>query len=130
MDARAQRAIQNNERIGAHVRRELSEARSLVQEAEELGAKVETKRYCLGRYPNLIGRYFLSKQAEKKTKSMTDLNRRLERKAKFAYRETLKYMDTPGDFFHSASGELAYQELLNSLRDETVNRIGLYGIAW
>ncbi|XP_052486013.1 disease resistance protein At4g27190-like [Gossypium raimondii] len=90
------------------------------------------KRWCLNWCPNWIWRYQLSKKAMKKTQDMSELLEEFGRLGPVGYRDptalpTIDFLCSK-EFVVSESSKVAFNQIIEALKDENINMIGLWGI--
>ncbi|KAI4308523.1 hypothetical protein L6164_031585 [Bauhinia variegata] len=124
------RAERETLEIDGDVKEWLVNAGILIEEAEKLEQKAITNRsYCLGHFPNCIQRYRMGKQAARKINAIIKHNQSREFQ-KFSQRALLSRMEDyfQGDFVLFDSRRSLYYSLLESLKEDEISIIGLYGI--
>ncbi|XP_030937752.1 uncharacterized protein LOC115963005 isoform X2 [Quercus lobata] len=125
-----ERAAMNNEIAEKDVERWLTNVNQLMEEVQALEIKVQVNlRFCNGWCPDWIRQYKLCKEAIQKTNVVKELQDR----GKFS--ELTHRAPTPGieifsssDFEVFESTKLAFQQIMEALRDDNSKRIGLHGI--
>ncbi|OMP12122.1 Disease resistance protein [Corchorus olitorius] len=132
VEARVKGAEDQNQTIDAVVQLWRTEASTLQQDVESfLQVKIQENRRCLinTRCPDLFWRYRLSKQAAKKSLSISDLTE----KSKF---EVIGHpADLPRitllpskEFMPSKSADFAEKQIMEALKNDGVNIIGVWGM--
>ncbi|KAI9117747.1 hypothetical protein K1719_011162 [Acacia pycnantha] len=126
---RAKEAKKKTHKVVSKVEEWLNKADFLMTEVAELQEKTKkrNKISCLKHCPNLINRYNLAKQLEKKTTEIKTHNQ--VQFSEFSRLATLVGMNyfASKDFVHFDSRKVAYDRLLRSL-DDGIHMIGLYGM--
>ena len=124
-----ERAAMNNEIAEKDVERWLTNVNRLMEEVQALEIKVQVNlRFCNGWCPDWIQQYKLCKEAIQKTNVVKEL----QDKGKFSV--LTHCAPIPGIEIFSSSFEvfesrkLAFQQIMEALRDDNSKRIGLHGI--
>ena len=119
------KATNRTENISVEVRNWLEDADSLTQE------DTKTKSTCFfGCFPNCIWRYRRGKDLERKTHDINRLNIEYNNFKNISLPSELPEVeyDSSNDFVQFQSRKLAYKRLMEALKDDDNNVIGLQGI--
>ncbi|XP_052884803.1 disease resistance protein At4g27190-like [Gossypium arboreum] len=97
-----------------------------------LEEEIELNKRCLKWCPNWIWRYQLSKKAMKKTQDIAELLEKFGRLGPVGYRDptalpTIDFLCSK-EFVFSKSSETAFYQIIEALKDENINMIGLWGM--
>ncbi|XP_019433962.1 PREDICTED: uncharacterized protein LOC109340689 isoform X2 [Lupinus angustifolius] len=128
----AKKAKEETKKIDTADERWLKVAEILIADAGKLEEKAtNSKCYCLRSCPNWIGRYCLAKQIEKKTKAMLDHGNKEGNK----FKQFDRLLTLPGMEYYSNEGfiyfnstKVAYDKIIDALKDDEVDMVGLYGM--
>ncbi|KAF7833688.1 Disease resistance protein [Senna tora] len=127
---RANESKKKTEKIVIDVEKWLNDAYSLMERVVELeeNAKKRRKKSCLKYCPNWIRRYGLAKQLEEKISEITKHSQiEFPEFSRLATLVGMKYFSSEG-FVCFESRKVAYEGLLEALKDDEVRMIGLYGM--
>ncbi|KAI4306726.1 hypothetical protein L6164_029979 [Bauhinia variegata] len=130
VQARAEKAIQEGKKIDIMVEKWLKDANTMIEEVEKLEKRVKSKNTCcFGRCPNLIWRYHVGKQVSEKAKVMFELNNKIN------FQEFARPVTPPGMEYFSSQGfmyfnstKVAWDQVMEALKDDKVSMIGLWGM--
>ncbi|KAG8637046.1 hypothetical protein MANES_15G072800v8 [Manihot esculenta] len=122
-------ATRNAEEIEKDVLAWLTDANKALEDAKCLENEKEEGKRCFSKWcPYFISRYRLSRKMAKKGLSLS----KLQEKGNFSrvfYYATLPCIEfLSKDFMPSESSKLALNRIMEALRDDNVNMIGLYGM--
>ncbi|KAJ7949634.1 Disease resistance protein [Quillaja saponaria] len=123
-------AIKRTEKIEIVVEKWLENSDDLIQEVEKLEEDMKVNMNCfLGCCPNYIWRYRLSKKVSKKREAMIELivNSKFQKLSRLATLPGIDYFSS-GNFVCFKSTKLAYDLLLEALKDDMSYMIGLFGM--
>ncbi|CAL0307533.1 unnamed protein product [Lupinus luteus] len=128
----AKKAKEETKMIDPADQKWLKVAEILIADASNLEEKAtNSKCYCFRSCPNLIGRYCLAKQIEKKTKAMLDHKNKEGNK----FKQFERLLTLPGMEYYSNEGfiyfnstKVAYDKIIDALKDDEVDMVGLYGM--
>ncbi|CAL0307550.1 unnamed protein product [Lupinus luteus] len=128
----AKRAKKETKKIDTADEKWLKVAEILITDARKLEEKAtNSKCCCLRSCPNWIGRYCLAKQIEKKTKAMLDHKNKEGNK----FRQFDHLLPLPGMEYYCKEGVIyfnsikaAYDQIIDALKDDEVDMVGLYGM--
>ncbi|KAE9614955.1 putative Receptor L-domain, winged helix-turn-helix DNA-binding domain-containing protein [Lupinus albus] len=128
----AKKAKEETKKIDTADDKWLKVAEILIADAGKLEEKAtNSKCYCLRSCPNWIGRYCLAKQIEKKTKAMLDHKNKEGNK----FKQFDRLLTLPGMEYYSNEGfiyfnstKVAYDKIIDALKDDEVDMVGLYGM--
>ncbi|KAK3198952.1 hypothetical protein Dsin_022367 [Dipteronia sinensis] len=127
---RVDRAIKDTDEIEKKVEKWLKDVTDVVADAEDLEKQSSEKKTCLnGCCPNCIWRYHLARRAQKKISIML----KLKDGGKFdnvSHRATLPAINvlTPKDFMLFESTTYTFNLIIEALKDDKTNVVGLYGM--
>ncbi|KAI4318231.1 hypothetical protein L6164_026020 [Bauhinia variegata] len=128
--ARAETAKKEGKKVDIMVEKWLKDANTIIEEVEKLEKRVKSKNTCcFGRCPNLIWRYHVGKQLLEKTKVMLEHNSKINF-PEFARPTTplgMKYFSSRG-FMYFNSTKVAWDQVMEALKDDKVSMIGLWGM--
>ncbi|KAK5834061.1 disease resistance protein At4g27190-like [Gossypium arboreum] len=133
---RQQREIEDAERqlllIHKDVQNLQSKAGETLSDMETLEEEIQLNKRCLKWCPNWIWRYKLSKKAMKKTQDISELLEKFDRLGPVGYRDptalpTIDFLCSK-EFVFSKSSETAFYQIIEALKDENINMIGLWGM--
>ncbi|XP_073221261.1 uncharacterized protein [Cicer arietinum] len=128
---RIDRAKKQTKKTAGLVENWLKQANDDIDNVEELLKKAKTnKSFCFGRCPNWIWRYQLGRQLSERKRMIKIYN-----KEGSHYAEIERLTKLPGLGYFSSerclkfdSRKYAYDQLVNALKNDKVNMIGLYGM--
>ncbi|TYI84771.1 hypothetical protein E1A91_D05G390100v1 [Gossypium mustelinum] len=133
---RLQHEIEDAERqlllIQKDVQNLQSKAGETVSDMGTLEGEIQLNKRCLNWCPNWIWRYQLSKKAMKKTQDMSELLEKFGRLGPVGYRDptalpTIDFLCSK-EFVVSESSKVAFNQIIEALKDENINMIGLWGM--
>ncbi|KAK4576172.1 hypothetical protein RGQ29_026924 [Quercus rubra] len=125
-----ERAAMNNEIAEKDVESWLTNVNQLMVEVQALEIKVQVNlRFCNGCCPDWIRQYKLCKEAMQKTNVVKELQDK-GKFSKLTHRAPIPGIEifSSSDFEVFESTKLAFQQILEALRDDNSKRIGLHGI--
>ncbi|TXG66914.1 hypothetical protein EZV62_008189 [Acer yangbiense] len=123
-----ERAKRNSEEIEKDVEKWLMDVQNVLEEIQRLEDDIQVKKtFLCGRCPNLRWRYKLSKRAVKKTSVMLKLqdSGRFDR---VSHSTTLPGVEGPKDFISFKPTEYAFSQIMEALKNDKINMVGLYGM--
>ncbi|KAK0601298.1 hypothetical protein LWI29_022924 [Acer saccharum] len=119
MQHRVDRAIKDTDEIEKKVEKWLKDVTDVVADAEDLDKQAREKKTCLnGLCPNLIWRYQMARRAQKKKSIMLTLT----------YGGKFDNFLTPKDFMLFESTAKSFNLIIEALKDDKTNVVGLYGM--
>ncbi|KAK9025569.1 hypothetical protein V6N11_038432 [Hibiscus sabdariffa] len=120
--------LQNRE-IEKDVEDWLTNAETVLQEAHNLEIRIQENRKCFSCCPNLCWRYWLSKEMDEKNVSITQLvdSSKFDRVGRRVSLPGIEFF-TPKDLIASKSSVSALNEIMESLKDDAINMIGVWGM--
>ncbi|KAK8579129.1 hypothetical protein V6N12_069459 [Hibiscus sabdariffa] len=123
-------AVRQTEEIEEDVQDWLMEANKVLQDVRILETEIDENRRCFNWCPNLHWRYQLSKKVAKKKLIVVKL-RETSIFQRVGHRSMLPVIEflPSKDFMPSKSSEKAFNQIMESLKDDDVSMIGLYGMA-
>ncbi|KAG8492271.1 hypothetical protein CXB51_009937 [Gossypium anomalum] len=133
---RLQREIEDAERqlLLTHkdVQNLQAKASETLSDMGTLEEEIQLNKRCLKWCPNWIWRYQLSKKAMKKTQDIAELLEKFGRLGPVGYRDptalpTIDFLCSK-EFVFSKSSETAFYQIIEALKDENINMIGLWGM--
>ncbi|KAL1174912.1 hypothetical protein V6Z11_A04G049300 [Gossypium hirsutum] len=133
---RLQREIEDAERqlllIHKDVQNLQAKASETLSDMGTLEEEIQLNKRCLKWCPNWIWRYQLSKKAMKKTQDIAELLEKFGRLGPVGYRDptalpTIDFLCSK-EFVFSKSSETAFYQIIEALKDENINMIGLWGM--
>ncbi|KAK0601875.1 hypothetical protein LWI29_028305 [Acer saccharum] len=130
MQHRVDGAIKDTDEIEKDVEKWLRDVTAVVADAEDLEKQTREKKTCLnGLCPNWIWRYQMARRAQKKISIMS----KLKDGGKFdniSHRTTLSGINvlTPKDFMPFESTTCTFNLIIEALKDDRTNVVGLYGM--
>ncbi|KAI4318227.1 hypothetical protein L6164_026016 [Bauhinia variegata] len=126
----AETAKKKGKKIDIMVEKWLKDANTMIEEVEKLEKRVKSKNTCcFGRCPNLIWRYHVGKQVLEKTKVMLEHNNKINfpEFARPASPPDMKCFSSRG-FMYFNSTKVAWDQVMEALKDDKVSMIGLWGM--
>ncbi|KAK0599315.1 hypothetical protein LWI29_004194 [Acer saccharum] len=131
MQHRVDRAIKDTDEIEKKVEKWLKDVTDVVADAEDLEKQTREKKTCLnGLCPNLIWRYQMARRAQKKISTMSKLKDDGDKFDNISHRTTLSGINvlTPKDFMLFESITNSFNLIIEALKDDKMNVVGLYGM--
>ncbi|TXG67022.1 hypothetical protein EZV62_008297 [Acer yangbiense] len=123
-----ERAKRNTEEIEKDVEKWLMDVQNVLEEIQRLEDEMQVKKtFLCGQCPNWGCRYKLSKRAVKKMSEMAKL-RESGKFDRLSYSTTLPGVEGPKDFISFKPTEYASSQIMEALKNDTINMIGLYGM--
>ncbi|XVF18478.1 hypothetical protein REPUB_Repub11eG0025000 [Reevesia pubescens] len=118
-----------NQEIETYVEDWLKNAENVLNDVQSLNGRIEENKKCFRWCPNWSWRYRLSKEIEKKTEDITQLvnNSKFEIIGHRAPLPAIEFMPSK-DFVVSKSSTAAFNKIMEALKDEKVNMIGVWGM--
>ncbi|KAH1063578.1 hypothetical protein J1N35_028565 [Gossypium stocksii] len=109
-----------------------SRAGETLSDTGTLEEEIQLNKRCFNWCPNWIWRYQLSKKAMKKTQDISELLENFGRLGPVGYRDptalpTIDFLCSK-EFVFSKSSETAFYQIIEALKDEHINMIGLWGM--
>ncbi|KAI4313193.1 hypothetical protein L6164_026191 [Bauhinia variegata] len=127
---RSEKAKEKMRKMDTVVINWMEQANSLIEEVNKLEEEANSnKSYCFGHFPNWIWRYHAGKLIVEKTKEAIELVQKsnFQEFSRPATPPGMKYFSSEG-FIYFESTKMAYDKLLEALKDDDVSMIGLYGM--
>ncbi|KAK0600860.1 hypothetical protein LWI29_019014 [Acer saccharum] len=131
MQSRVDIAIKNTEEIDKKVEDWRRDVTAVVADAEDLKNQTREMKTCLnGLCPNLIWRYQMARRAQKKIGIMLKLKDDGDKFDNIAHRTALSGINvlTPKDFMPFGSTTNTFDLIIEALKDDKTNVVGLYGM--
>ncbi|RHN67205.1 putative P-loop containing nucleoside triphosphate hydrolase [Medicago truncatula] len=127
---RVKQAKERTEIIEKPVEKWLDEVKSLLEEVEALKQRMRTNTRCFQRDFPTWRRYRLSKQMVKKAQAMERLKGKsnIQPFSHLAPLPGIQYQYSSENFTCFQSTKVAYNQLLELLRDDCIHMIGVYGM--
>ncbi|KAB2032512.1 hypothetical protein ES319_D05G379500v1 [Gossypium barbadense] len=127
---RLQHEIEDAERRVLLIQKDVQNLQSKADKA--LSEEIQLNKRCLNWCPNWIWRYQLSKKAMKKTQYISELLEKFGRLGPVGYRDptalpTIDFLCSK-EFVVSESSKAAFNQIIEALKDENINMIGLWGM--
>ncbi|XP_052884637.1 probable disease resistance protein At4g27220 isoform X2 [Gossypium arboreum] len=109
-----------------------SRADETLSDMGTLEEEIQLNKRCLNWCPNCSWRYQLSKKAKKKIQDISELLERFGRLGPVGYRDptalpTIDFLCSK-EFVVSESSKAAFKQIIEALKDENINMIGLWGM--
>ncbi|KAH1063574.1 hypothetical protein J1N35_028561 [Gossypium stocksii] len=109
-----------------------SRADETLSDMGTLEEEIQQNKTCLNWCPNWIWRYQLSKKAMKKTQDISELLEKCGRLGPVGYSDptalpTIDFLCSK-EFVVSESSKAAFTQIIEALKDENINMIGLWGM--
>ncbi|KAK8358805.1 hypothetical protein V6Z12_A04G048400 [Gossypium hirsutum] len=109
-----------------------SRADETLSDMGTLEEEIQLNKRCLNWCPNCSWRYQLSKKAKKKIQDISKLLERFGRLGPVGYRDptalpTIDFLCSK-EFVVSESSKAAFKQIIEALKDENINMIGLWGM--
>ncbi|XVF18473.1 hypothetical protein REPUB_Repub11eG0027200 [Reevesia pubescens] len=129
LDRKVKEAKLQNQEIETYVEDWLKNADNVLKDVQSLEGRIEENKRCFRWCPNWIWRYRLIKEIEKKTENITKLvnNSKFERVGHHAELPGIEFMSSK-DFVFSKSSTAAFKKIMEALKDDKVNMIGVGGM--
>ncbi|CAK7323939.1 unnamed protein product [Dovyalis caffra] len=126
----ARRAERNDEEIEKDVNKWLEDAKKEIEDANHLDEQIEKNGKCFTWCPNWMPRCKLSKASAKKIKTLRELEEKSRKFQTLSHKAPLQDKEFLPDenFTPSESSKEAFEQIMEALRDDKVNMIGLYGM--
>ncbi|KAK3198949.1 hypothetical protein Dsin_022364 [Dipteronia sinensis] len=122
------RAKRKTEEIEKDVEKWIMDVHNILEEIQRLEDDMQVKKtFLCGHCPNWGWRYKLSKRAVKKTSVML----KLQESGKFdrvSHTTTLSGVEGPKDFISFKPTEYAFRQIIETLKNDKMNMVGLYGM--
>ncbi|GAV68649.1 NB-ARC domain-containing protein [Cephalotus follicularis] len=121
------RAKQNSEAINDDVRKWVSDVEDILKRVQNLEEKLRpNKRWLCGQCPNMIWRYHLGKDAMKEMAAI----KMLQQEGDFGQvsHHTIVDVNIPSQETLFESTESAFDQIMEALKSDDCNMVGLYGI--
>ncbi|MBA0673441.1 hypothetical protein Goklo_024947, partial [Gossypium klotzschianum] len=127
---RLQHEIEDAERRLLLIQKDVQNLKSKADKT--LSEEIQLNKRCLNWCPNWIWRYQLSKKAMKRTQNIFELLERFGRLGPVGYRDptalpTIDFLCSK-EFVVSESSKGAFNQIIEALKDENINMIGLCGM--
>ncbi|KAI9187481.1 hypothetical protein LWI28_028694 [Acer negundo] len=123
-----ERAKRNTEKIEKDVEKWLMDVQTVLEEIQVLKDEIEVKKtFLCGRCPNWRWRYKLSRRAVKKTREMSKLRERGNFN-RVSHSTSLTDVEGPKDFKSFKPMEVAFSKIMEALKNDKNNMVGLYGM--
>ncbi|XVF18492.1 hypothetical protein REPUB_Repub11eG0026400 [Reevesia pubescens] len=116
--------------IEKHVEEWLTKAGNALKDVQSLEGRIAENKRCIRWCPNWSWRYGLSKEIEKKTGDITNLvnqSKSIQIVGHRALLHGIEFMPSK-DFVVSKSSASAINEIMEALKNDKVNMIGLWGM--
>ncbi|XVF18468.1 hypothetical protein REPUB_Repub11eG0023900 [Reevesia pubescens] len=129
LDRKVKEAKLQNKEIETYVEDWLKNAEDLLNDVQSLDRRIAENKRCFRWCPNWSWRYRLSKEIEKKTEDITKLvnNSKFEIIGHRAPLPAIEFMPSK-DFVFSKSSTAAFNKIMEALKDDKVNMIGVWGM--
>ncbi|KAK1581672.1 hypothetical protein Q3G72_007915 [Acer saccharum] len=123
-----ERAKRNTEEIEEVVEKWRTNVQNVLEEIRGLEVEIEVnKTFLCGQCPNWRWRYKLSRRAVKKTSEMSKL-RESGNFSRVSHSTTLPGVQGPKDFISFKPMEDAFSQIMEALKNDKINMVGLYGM--
>ncbi|KAK3198972.1 hypothetical protein Dsin_022387 [Dipteronia sinensis] len=123
-----ERAKRNSEEIEKHVENWLTDVQNVLEEIQRLEDDMQMKKtFLCGLYPNWGWRYKLGRRAVKKMSEMAKL-RESGKFDRLSHSTTLPGVQVRKDFISFKPTEYAFSQIMEALKNDKMNMVGLYGM--
>uniref|UniRef100_A0A3N7EF83 Uncharacterized protein n=1 Tax=Populus trichocarpa TaxID=3694 RepID=A0A3N7EF83_POPTR len=121
-------ADRNAEEIYEDVKKWLGDANNEIEDAKPLENEIGKNGKCFTWCPNCMRQFKLSKALAKKSETFRELLEKKSTKVSHrAHPEPIEFLPSK-EFTPSKSSEEAFKQIMEALKDDNVNMIGLYGM--